>query len=102
MRHVRYSTKDTFANWLANLRNVVAKAAILRRLNKAHEGHLGDVKPIDEGIYEMRFFVGAGYRAYFIINNGTILLLLCGGDKSSQKRDIKLAKSMLKEMNEDN
>lgn len=82
------------------MRNAVAKVAILRRLNKAHEGHLGDVKPIDEGIYEMRFFVGAGYRA--TINNGTILLLLCGGDKSSQKRDIKLAKSMLKEMNEGN
>ena len=93
---------DTFANWLANLRNAVAKAAILRRWNKVHEGHLGDVKPIDERIYEMRFFVGAGYRAYFIINNGTIFLLLCGGDKFSQKRDIKLAKSMLKEMNEDN
>jgi putative addiction module killer protein len=93
---------DTFIRWLTDLRDVVAKAAILRRLNKAHQGHLGDVKPIDDGICEMRFFVGAGYRAYYIINNGTVLLLLCGGDKSSQKRDIKLAKTMLKEMKEVN
>jgi len=61
-------------------------------------GNFGDVKPVGGGISEMRIFVGKGYRVYFTVRNDEIIILLCGGDKSTQESDIKKAKSLLSEM----
>jgi len=88
---------DTFARWLSNLRDAQAKVAILRRLTRAHSGLLGDVKSIGDGVSEMRIDVGPGYRLYFARRGELLILLLCGGDKSSQERDIRQAKQMVKE-----
>ena len=88
---------DTFAAWLTALRNVQAKAAILRRLVRAQGGNLGDVKPVGNNVSEMRVDVGPGYRLYFTLHDGMLILLLCGGDKSTQARDIELAQRLAKE-----
>ncbi len=91
MYHLRQT--DTFAKWLGGLRDAKAKARILARLESARLGNLGDAKTLGGGIREMRVHVGAGYRVYFVQRRGT-LLLLCGGDKASQQRDIERARLM--------
>jgi len=82
-----------FAEWLGGLRDVVARRAIVKRLTKlAATGHFGDVAPVGEGVSEMRFHMGPGYRVYYVVRDGAIIL--CGGDKGSQDRDIVKAKEM--------
>lgn len=85
---------DTFSCWLSRLRDLKAKAAIIRRVARVREGNLGDVKPIGDGVSEMRLDVGPGYRLYFTRRGEVVVVLLCGGDKSSQSRDIELAKKL--------
>ena len=89
---------DTFRKWLKGLRDNRATARIVARLDSARLGNLGDCKSVGSGIREMRIHVGAGYRLYFVERHGEILILLCGGSKSSQSRDIARAKRILKEM----
>ena len=93
---VRQTTR--FANWLAGLRDERAKARILKRLDRAGQGNLGDVAPIGEGVSEMRIFYGPGYRIYFVQRGSELIVLLCGGDKSSQRADIDEAKALAKEL----
>lgn len=83
-----------FDAWLFELADLKAKARILARLNSAMLGNFGDCEPVGEGVSEMRVHVGAGYRVYFVRVGSTIYLLLCGGDKSSQRRDIARAKKL--------
>ncbi len=85
---------DTFDRWLRGLRDRRAVARINARLRRVSLGHLGDVKPVGEGIWEMRIFHGPGYRLYFLRDGGTVIVLLCGGDKSQQQRDIALARRL--------
>lgn len=59
------------------------------------QGNLGDVKTVGQNLFEMRFFFGSGYRVYYTINSKTLVLLLCGGDKSTQKKDIEKAKKIM-------
>ncbi|SFQ22452.1 putative addiction module killer protein [Geopseudomonas sagittaria] len=89
---------DTFANWHTALRDLRARIAIARRIDRAAAGNLGDVKPVGEGVSEMRVDVGPGYRLYFTRRGEMLILLLCGGDKSSQSRDIALAKRLAGEI----
>lgn len=89
-----------FDAWLKSLRDAIAKARIIARIRSAEAGNFGDCESIGDGISEMRVHVGAGYRLYFCRRGDVIFLLLCGGDKSSQKQDIKLAKSILKHLQE--
>lgn len=89
---------DTFANWHTELRDLRARIAIARRIDRAAAGNLGDVKPVGEGVSEMRVDVGPGYRLYFTRRGELLILLLCGGDKSSQSRDIALAKKLAGEI----
>lgn len=89
---------DTFSRWLRALRDLQAKAGILRRLSRAHAGNLGDVKSVGDGVSEMRVDIGPGYRLYFTRRGDALILLLCGGDKSSQTRDIMLAKKLAGEI----
>lgn len=80
-----------FANWLDNLRDIQAKARVLVRIERLASGNAGDVKPIGEGVSEMRVNYGPGYRVYFVQRGSELIILLAGGDKSSQPRDIKAA-----------
>ena len=91
-------TTDDFNLWLARIRDRQAARAIAQRLDRAAAGHLGDVKPVGQGVSEMRIFAGQGYRLYFTIRNGEFIILLCGGNKSSQSRDITRAQRILNEL----
>jgi len=91
---------EPFAQWLAELRGPRTKARIVARVQMAKLGHLGDVRPVGDSILEMRVDVGPGYRLYFKRRRELIILLLCGGDKSTQDRDIKRAKAMARDLEE--
>lgn len=77
-----------FREWLSDLRDVGAQARIRVRLNRVRLGNLGDAKSVGGGVSELRVDHGPGYRVYFARSGNTIVLLLCGGDKSTQQRDI--------------
>ena len=77
---------------------IARKARILKRLDRARDGNLGDVAPVGEGVSEMRIFYGPGYRVYFIQRGKALIVLLCGGDKSTQGADIDEAKAMAREV----
>ena len=91
---------DVFSTWLESLRDVKAKARILSRLDAAALGNFGDCEPVGQGVSEMRIHVGAGYRVYFTRRGSQVYLLLVGGSKASQKRDIKAALRMGREIEE--
>ena len=94
----RLRQTDAFAKWLSGLRDAKAKARILARLESARLGNLGDTRALGGGVREMRVHVGPGYRVYFVQRRETVLLLLCGGDKSSQQRDIERARLIVAEL----
>lgn len=79
---------DEFETWLKKLKDVRGKARIIRRLDRLAQGNPGDVRPIGKGLSELRFDVGPGYRVYFLQDGETLILLLWGGDKSTQQKDI--------------
>ena len=85
-----------FTTWLAALRDSQAKARIAGRIQRLAHGLAGDVEPVGEGVSELRIHQGPGYRVYFLMHGSTVVVLLCGGDKSSQVRDIKAAKALAK------
>ncbi len=85
------SGKQPFAAWIEKIRDPKAYSRISIRLRLLEQGHYGDVKPVGGGVYELRLFFGPGYRIYFAENRGQTVLLLCGGDKSTQARDIETA-----------
>lgn len=87
-----------FSNWLNDLSDAVGKAKIIKRIFQARNGNFGDCGPVGEGVSEMRIDFGPGYRIYFMRTGMKIYLLICGGDKSSQKRDIVLAKRLAGEL----
>jgi putative addiction module killer protein len=92
---------EDFSTWLAALRDRKARLIVLSRLDRVAEGNFGDVAPIGEGISEIRIHYGPGYRLYFVKRGNTVVVVLCGGDKSSQSRDIFKAKILAKELGED-
>ena len=87
----------TFDRWLRRLRDRRAVNRIVARLLAAEDGHLGDVGSVGSGVTEMRIQYGPGYRVYFITRGAELIVLLCGGDKDSQQRDIERAKRMARE-----
>jgi putative addiction module killer protein len=89
----------TFCAWHASIRDLRARIAIARRIERACAGNLGDIKPVGDGVSEMRVDVGAGYRVYFTIRMSVVIVLLAGGDKSSQNADIKRAKKWQRRFN---
>jgi putative addiction module killer protein len=92
---------DEFDAWLSGLKDRVGRARIVHRIRSAEQGNFGDCEPVSEGISEMRIHAGPGYRAYFTRRAEVIYLLLLGGDKSSQKRDIKRAIEMARAMDKE-
>ena len=90
---------ETFEAWLRGLRDRTTRARLIARLRKASGGNLGDVKPVGEGVWEMREFFGPGWRMYYVQRADVLIVMLGGGDKSSQPRDILTAQTMAKEIN---
>lgn len=89
-----------FDKWFRKLKDLKAKAKILFRIQKLeNDEHFGDYKPVGDGIFEMRINFAKGYRIYFKEKDGKIVLLLIGGDKSTQQKDIKKAKEIWKKLN---
>jgi putative addiction module killer protein len=84
--------REPFTEWLNNLRDSVGCRRISTRVARLRQGNYGDCKPIGEKLYELRMFFGSGYRVYFGEHQNNTVVLLCGGDKSSQGNDIRLAK----------
>lgn len=85
---------STFKAWHDDLRDAVGRLRIAARLSMAKEGNLGDCEPVGDGVHEMRVHCGPGYRLYFVHRGNRIIFLLMGGNKGSQRRDIKQAKAM--------
>ncbi|HEX3755248.1 MAG TPA: type II toxin-antitoxin system RelE/ParE family toxin [Rhizomicrobium sp.] len=91
---------SVFAEWLGGLKDEIGKARILHRMAQATLGNFGDCEPIGDGVSEMRVHYGPGYRVYFVRHGPVVYVLLCGDDKSRQKRDIAKAKRMAKVLKE--
>lgn len=91
---------ETFRKWRMRLKDERARALIASRLDRLAFGHPGDVAPVGNGISELRLHYGPGYRIYFQQRGEILIVLLCGGDKGSQGKDIKLAKKLSQEWSE--
>jgi putative addiction module killer protein len=91
---------DTFRKWRMSLKDERARGLIASRLDRLAYGHEGDVESVAKGISELRIHFGPGYRIYFHRHGRAIVVLLCGGDKSTQTKDIKAAKRLLAEWSE--
>lgn len=91
---------EPYTQWLSGLKNQKARERIKIRIRRLESGLYGDCESIGEGILELRMFFGPGYRVYFGEDEKNIIILLCGGDKGSQSRDIKIAKAYWKEYKE--
>ena len=86
--------RSHYGEWLSSLRDARAKAKIIIAVDRMELGNLGDSEPVGEGVSELRIHYGPGYRVYYARDGKTIFLLLCGGDKSTQSKDIKQAKKL--------
>ena len=88
---------ETFRKWRSHLKDERARALVASRLDRLAYGHAGDAAPVGNGISELRIHFGPGYRIYFQRRRRTVIVLLCGGDKGSQAKDIKTAKRLANE-----
>jgi putative addiction module killer protein len=88
---------ESFEAWHDTVKDIRAKVAIARRIERAENGNLGDVKSVGDGVSEMRIDVGAGYRVYYTMRERVMVILLAGGTKSTQQSDIKKAIELAKE-----
>ncbi|WP_296188167.1 type II toxin-antitoxin system RelE/ParE family toxin [Pseudomonas sp. UBA1879] len=93
-----FERSTSFSNWLKLLKDKTGQRRIFARLDAAQDGHFGDCQPVGSGIYEMRIHYGPGYRVCFTRRGPVFYLLLIGGDKSTQARDIDQAKEMVKNL----
>jgi len=91
-------TTQIFIDWFKSLRDRRAKARIQARIDRLEMGNFGDVAPVGEGVSEMRIFYGPGYRVYFVQRGSIVVILLSGGDKSTQQSDITRAKEIAKQV----
>jgi putative addiction module killer protein len=89
---------EVFANWFKNLKDRKAKARVQVRIDRMEVGNFGDVAPVGQGVSEMRIAYGSGYRVYFVQKGPIIVILLSGGDKSSQSSDIIKAKAIANQL----
>ena len=91
----------TFQTWERKLKDKRAKAAIAARIFRVANGLMGDVSPVGQGVSELRIHYGPGYRVYFQQRGDELVILLCGGDKSTQSRDIETAKDLANDWSDD-
>jgi len=94
---MNYKIESTakFDKWYKSLKDIKTKDRLTQRISNMRFGHFGDHKQINTKLFELRFFFGSGYRVYYAVRNGEIILLLVGGDKSSQSKDIDTANNLL-------
>ena len=97
---IKLKQTETFRTWLAKLKDERAARAIASRLDRLAFGHAGDAEPVGKGVSELRIHYGPGYRVYFQRRGDTIIVLLCGGDKSTQSKDIRTALRLANEWSE--
>jgi len=95
--YAKENGKEPFTEWLYGLRDAMGRKRILARVSRLQQGNYGDCEPVGEGVSELRMFFGPGYRVYFGERDNTIIVLLCGGDKDSQGKDIEQAKTYWRE-----
>lgn len=97
-----YVVKRTavFDTWLAGIKDSLTRIRLAKRLDKVQRGLLGDVEPVGEGVYEMREFFGPGWRMYYVERKGMIIVMLGGGDKSTQQADIAAAVALSRSIEE--
>jgi len=89
---------EPYRKWIDGLRDVRGRGRILARVERFAAGHPGDVRPVGEGVSELRIACGPGYRVYFTRREGMIIILLAGGDKKSQNRDIRVAQRLARNL----
>jgi len=89
---------EEFARWFTRLRDRKAKSRIQARIDRLEQGHFGDVESVGDGVSELRLFCGPGYRIYFTRCSSVIVILLTGGDKSSQSKDVARAKELARQL----
>lgn len=97
---IRVLQTEVFRRWLHGLRDDQAVVRITARLRRVGQGNLGDVRSVGTGVFEIRIQYGPGYRLYFMRRGSEIVVLLCGGDKAGQKRDIERAKRLAANLEE--
>jgi putative addiction module killer protein len=98
MTMVEIRETDEFKKWIRSLRDSIAKAKIASRIQRLKFGNPGDVKPVGEGVSEMRIDHGPSYRVYYVNRGNTIIVVLCGGDKTTQQSDIDRALRLADEL----
>lgn len=96
--HYTIETTDTFLEWFDELKDKTVKNKILARLTRVENGNFGDHKQLSNNLFELRFFFGSGFRVYYTLRNSQLVLLVKGGDKASQAKDIEKAKQILSEL----
>jgi putative addiction module killer protein len=88
----------TFIKWIENLRDLSARGRILKRIGRMANGNSGSTRPVGDGVMELKMDFGPGYRVYYIRRGLILTILLCGGDKSTQQKDIERAKELAAEL----
>ena len=89
---------DEYNDWFMSLQDKLVKARVEARIRRLQEGNAGDVEPVGEGVSELRLHFGSGWRVYYTERAGQFIILLAGGNKSTQKRDIKLAQGLARNL----
>jgi putative addiction module killer protein len=98
--YVLKNGKSPFRKWLHSL-SPTTRIEVIRRIGQIYQGHFGTFEALGDNLYELKFYKGPGYRVYYTIQNHTVVIILAGGDKSTQTNDIKKAKTILKTLMED-
>ena len=94
----KITTTNIFDKWLAGVKDTQHRARIISRFDHIQLGNFGDHKNLGEKLFELRFFFGPGFRTYYTIKGKRVIFLLCGGDKSTQSKDIKKARTIMDEL----
>jgi putative addiction module killer protein len=94
---VQVEKSEVFNKWFSKIKNKETQSIIGMHIDRMKDGNLGKVRNVGGHVFEKKIYFGAGYRLYFLNENGSLIILLCGGDKSTQEKDIKLAQKMAKE-----
>jgi putative addiction module killer protein len=92
---------EAFARWFSKMKDVRVRARIADRIDRLAGGNPGDVGPVGEGVSELRLHFGAGYRVYYAQRGEVLIMLLCGGDKSTQRRDVETAKRLARDLEDE-
>jgi putative addiction module killer protein len=95
---VEVEATNIFKDWVTNLKNIETQSIIANHISRIAAGNMGKIRNIGGKVFEKKIYYGAGYRLYFIKRGDRLILLLCGGDKSTQNKDIRLAHKLVKEM----